>query len=415
MHLTSDNLVKTLVTCANGPADEPAEIVALVHGTQQSFAATLFSAWQAEGAALNVGLLQETDAVRSRVDFYRAVAAQLLAKVDGLTTVKGLEVADLYPAGWVRYMNDIDFVAPDESSLWQAVGLLTGDGWDLDGATFTYADGSLQAVVSLRLPHEDRYQFSYGIEVSTFYTLGDLRGIRPVLRLPAKWRTPGIKNMVMLLNERYEQPFRARDVLDAALLRESLRDGEIATLHEAITELNLAPEYSELAGLVRDAGLGELSSLPGGHVTAARVRARRLARGASFFTRPVTGAARHLQRRMIAGTLGRGQAVAWTALGARLDVASAVQGGLIAFGLPLDGPAPDVTAAVLHHRGKQAWIDTPAGRFLLTIGEEVEEWAVAELSRQPDPEMSQRARDEPVSMEGGAQWTATSGSGASRA
>jgi hypothetical protein len=389
MDLTADSLVKTLVLCASGPADEPAEIVALVHRTQQSFAATLFSAWQAEGAALNATLMQETDVVRSRVDLYRSVADQLLAKVDGLTTVKGLEVADLYPAGWVRYMNDIDFVAPDESCLWRAAGLLTGDGWDLDGATFTHADGSLQVMVSLRRPHEDRYQLSYGIELCTFYTLGNLCGIRPVLRLPAKWRAPGIKNMVMLLNERCEQPFRARDVLDAALLRESLRDGEVATLHEAITELNLAPEYSELAGLVRDAGLGELSSLPGGHLTAARVRARRLARGASFFARPVTGAARHLQRRMITGALGRGQAAAWTALGPRLDVASAVQGGLLAFGLPLDGPAPDVTAAVLHHRGKQAWMDTPAGRFLLTIGDEVEESAVAELSRQRDPEMSQ--------------------------
>jgi hypothetical protein len=388
MDLTSDNLVKTLVTCASGSADEPAEIVALVHRSQQSFAATLFSAWQTEGAALNAALRQETDTMRSRVNFYRSVADRLLGSVNGLTTVKGLEVAGLYPAGWVRYMNDIDFVANDETGLWRAVGLLVGDGWIVDGATFTYIGGSLQVVVSLRLPHEDRYQFSYGIDIANFYTLGDLCGIRPVLSLPAKWRTPGIKNALMLLNERYEQPFRARDVLDAALLRESLRDGEIATLHEAITELNLAPEYSELAALVRDAGLGELSPLPGGHVTVARVRARRLGRGARFFARPVTGAARHLQRRMLSGALGRGQAAAWTALQPRLDIASAVQGGLLAFGLPLAGPAPDVAAAVLHHRGKRAWMDTPVGRFLLTIGGEVEESDVAELSGQRDPEMS---------------------------
>jgi hypothetical protein len=387
MDLTADNLVKTLVTCASGPADEPAEIVALVRRAQPSFAATLFSAWQTEGATLNAALLQETDIMRSRVKFYRSVADRLLATVDGMTTVKGLEVADLYPAGWVRYMNDIDFVAPDEPGLWRAVGLLMGDGWDLAGITVTHADGSLQMLVGLRLPHEDRYQYSYGVDISTFYTLGDLCGIRPVLRLPVKWRAPGIKNMLMLLNERYEQPFRARDVLDAALLRESLRDGEIASLHEAIIELNLAPEYSELAGLVRDAGFGELSSLPGGHLTGARVRARRLARGACFFARPVTGTARHLQRRMLTGTLGRGQASAWTALGPRLEIASAVQGGLLAFGLPLDGPAPDMTAAVLRQRGKQAWMDTPAGRFLLTVGEEIEESALAELSGQRDPEM----------------------------
>jgi hypothetical protein len=44
---------------------------------------------------------------------------------------------------------------------------------------------------------------------------------------------------------------------------------------------------------------------------------------------------------------------------------------------------------VLHQRGKQAWMDTPVGRFLLTTGEEVEESAVAELSGQLDPAMSQ--------------------------
>src|ERR1700722_20246362 len=135
MDLTSDDLVKTLVTCASGSADEPAEIVALVHRSQQSFAATLFSAWQAEGAALNAALLQETDTIRSRVNFYRSVADRLLGTVNGLTTVKGLEVADLYPAGWVRYMNDIDFVANDETGLWRAVGLLIGDGWIVDSAT----------------------------------------------------------------------------------------------------------------------------------------------------------------------------------------------------------------------------------------------------------------------------------------
>jgi hypothetical protein len=48
-----------------------------------------------------------------------------------------------------------------------------------------------------------------------------------------------------------------------------------------------------------------------------------------------------------------------------------------------------VAAAVLHHSGKRAWMDTPVGRFLLTIGGEVEESAVAELSGQRDPEMSQ--------------------------
>lgn len=384
MELTTGNLVEALVTCSRGPVDEPAEIVALVRQAQPAFAATLYSAWQAEGTELSLALREELEAGRTRVDFYRSVAARVMPAVSGLTTIKGLEVAALYPDGLVRYMNDLDFIAASERDLWQAVGLLLTDGWELDTATFSYIDGALQVMVSLRYPNENRYQLPYGIELATYYTLGNQGGIPPVLRLPGPWRTPAIKNTLMLLHERYEQPFRARDVVDAALLHESLRDGELDTLHRAVVALGLAAEYSELVRLIRDAGLASPPRLPGGRWTAARVRTRRLARGAGFFARPLAGTGRHLQRRLMMGEPGRAEGLLWAAVQRRLRVPAAVSAGLLAFGLPLDGPRPAVTGAVLYRRGELAWADTPVGRFLLTIGDDVPASAVDELSGPAD-------------------------------
>jgi hypothetical protein len=398
MELTSGKLVETLATCSKGPAGEPAEIVALVRQAQPSFAATLYSAWEAEGAELSPALRAELEAVRARVDLYRSVAASVMSAVSGLTTIKGLEVAALYPSGLVRYMNDLDFVASGEHELWQAVSFLLEDGWDLDTATFSHIGGAPQVMVSLRRENEDRYQLPYGIELATYYTLGNQGGIPRVLRLPAQWTTPAIKNTLMLLHERYEQPFRARDVLDAALLHESLRDGEVDALHRGVVTLGLAVEYAELVRLIRDAGLGSPPRIPGGEWTTARVRARRLTRGASFFTRPLYGTARHLQRRLMMGAPGRVESMLWARVQRRLPVLPAVRAGLLAFGLPLDGPRPAVTAAVLCQRGELAWADTPVGRFLLTTGDEVSQSAVDELSggRPPADDAPQAAAPEAV-------------------
>ena len=66
MELTSGKLVETLATCSKGPADEPAEIVALVRQAQPSFAATLYSAWKAEGTELSPALREELEAGRAR-------------------------------------------------------------------------------------------------------------------------------------------------------------------------------------------------------------------------------------------------------------------------------------------------------------------------------------------------------------
>ena len=76
----------------------------------------------------------------------------------------------------------------------------------------------------------------------------------------------------------------------------------------------------------------------------------------------------------------------------RLPVPAALSGGLLAFGLPLEGPAPRVDRAVLCRRGNLAWADTPVGRFLLTIGDYVSQDEVDDLTG-PGPAAAHAGQD----------------------
>ncbi len=392
MELRAENLTEALGAACGELAEEPAAVVELVHRTEPGFAATMFSAWRAEGIALNAALTEDVESAADRVDRYRLVAAELTGQVTSLTAVKGLEVAALYPAGLVRYMNDLDFIAPSQEDLWAAIGWLTGTGWDVDTATFSFLEGTLHVMVSMRMQNDDRFRLPYGIELATYYTLGNQGGIPPIVRMPGTWRAAAVKNSIMLLHERYEQPFRARDLVDAALLHESMSEGECRALHEAVIALNLAVEYSELVRLVKQAGLADLTPLPGGRWTTARTRVARMSRGAGFFAKPVAGTGRHLQRRLMMANPGQAEKAAWDLVQRRLHPVTAIRAGLLGFGLPVSGPRSDVTRAVLRRRGDLAWADTPAGRFLLTVGDFVSQEAAAELGdgeqAEPEPDLA---------------------------
>ncbi len=224
MDLTAEKVLDALALCSGKSATSPDEMVELVRRSEPGLAVTLFSAWEAAGEGLSLALHAEVEAVRQRMAFYQSVVERIGAKVPDLTLIKGLEVAALYPAGVVRNMTDIDVIAPSESAQWDVVALLMQDGWALESASAVSLDGELHLMVGMGLPHEDRYQAAYTAEIGTVYTLGNLAGIPPVVSLPPRWQTPAVKNMLMLLNERYEQPFRAKDLIDSVLLHEQLSE-----------------------------------------------------------------------------------------------------------------------------------------------------------------------------------------------
>jgi len=170
--------------------------------------------------------------------------------------------------------------------------------------------------------------------------------------------------------------------VDASMLLGPATDDERTRLAAAVARLGLQPEYAELARLVARTTLPALPAMRGPVWGGARARLRRLARASSQVRRPLVGTARHLQRRTIAGESRWFEHRPWMGLQRRLAVRSAVRGGVLAFGFPLAGTPAQGDSAVIHERSGMCWADTPVGRFVLTIGDDVDETAVEELSGQ---------------------------------
>ena len=385
MDLTADALTRVLAVCCGFEPEGPEEAVLMVRQEQPSFAPTLYSAWRNEGSPLNPALRYELDVQTARIESYRKLAADLAGRVPGVIPLKGLEVADHYPADSTRYMNDLDYAVPrgavpteaatDEARLWRLVNELLAVGWDLHTATFWIFGGDLQVLVSLRRPHEDPYSLPYGVEIASYITMGDLAGVAPVLELPRRWRDPVVKNLLMLLFERFEQPYRARDLVDAALLLQAL-DSHPVLWHE-IDRIGLWPEYTELTGLLARA---ELVTVPvparPRALSVAGSRARRAGRRLAGMRRPARAAARHLQQRLVFHQQSTPERLLWAAAQRRLPADRALRAGLLCFGLPLPDVRPDVAGATVRQRDGVTFVDTPAGRFLLTAGDDVDQDAV---------------------------------------
>lgn len=383
MDLDAAALTRVLGLCAGEQPAGPEETVLLLRQSQPSLAPTMYSAWQSQGWELNPALRYELEVQRRRVQHYRQVAGDLAVAEPSIVPVKGLEVADLYPPGWVRYMNDLDYTVADERVLWRVVGALVEAGWEVDTGTFSLVGERLQIMVSLRRRHEDPYCLPYGVEVLNYVALGDLAGVPALTALPAGCHVPAVKNLLMLLFERFEQPYRARDVVDAALLLDATSAEHRAVLRQAVHRLGLWPEYAELGRLLAAAELGVRLSLPTSTaVLAARIG--RWARQSARARRPLEAAAVRLQRRMIFGSMLPPERWAWARVQARLPASWALRAGLQCFGLPLDDGQPGLHTASIRERGGIAWVDTPVCRFLLTAGDEVEQ-STLDLLAAPEP------------------------------
>jgi hypothetical protein len=383
MDLSARALMRVLaVSCGTEP-EGPEEAVLMVHREQPSFAPTLYAAWRSEGAELNPAMRYELDVQAARIDRYRKLAAQLNQRVPGMVPLKGLEVADQYPDGCVRYMNDLDYFC-DEPRLWRLVGGLLEDGWDLHTGTFSIFDGGLHTLMCLRLPHEDPYSLPYGVEVTSYVTMGNLAGVPPVLRLPSRWRDPVLKNLLMLLFERFEQPYRARDLVDAGLLLQGLRQHQ--DLWHELDRLGLWPEYLELADLLARTELVTLPCPPRPRaLSLAASRALRAGQRLAALRRPADAAVRHLQQRLVFNRLTRGERMLWAATERRLPVGRALNAGLLCFGLPVPGVRPGVSAATIRRRDGLTFVDTPVARFVLTAGDDVDQESLDRLAEDAPP------------------------------
>ena len=102
------------------------------------------------------------------------------------------------------------------------------------------------------------------------------RILRTANRLPEP--LPQVAGSILaLVAERWERPFRTRDVYDLAVLCDHLDPAERARLCTALTATGLWPEMRELSSLLRHSGLRPAPDLPNGRRLAGLAWAARLA------------------------------------------------------------------------------------------------------------------------------------------
>ncbi|MFC6086178.1 nucleotidyltransferase family protein [Sphaerisporangium aureirubrum] len=373
--LTSGELEEVLASVTGQEMETPGEILHVARRSQPSFVATLLSAWEGEGRDLGPGLSHELEQLRVRTAFYRDLRARLASEWRDPVSMKGLEIADRYPEPLMRYMNDLDYWVPEEDRLWGIARWLIEDGWAVHSATFMRQDGGLHLIVSMRRFPEDPYALSYGVELGTLALLGDRIGVPSRTRLPAACAEPLAKNLIMMLMERFEQPFRARDLVDAAVLLDGAPSAAVKACALAVHELALWPEYAELVALLEQTPL-EVPRLPGDLRTlSVAAQARRRATAAGGLRQPFNFALTNLQNRMMNGTSGVLSRRAWGLAERRLDARAALRAGLLLFALPVE-TGRLAERATLYERGGTLWADTPVGSFVLVHGDEIDESAL---------------------------------------
>jgi hypothetical protein len=178
-----------------------------------------------EGARLDGPHERRLEAFRLQRERYAGLVADLRRACPSLYQIKGFHVQDLYPPGVLRDSNDLDLVVPDPGDMPGAVRLLLARGFEplLCGVDLV-PDGRLAyhlGMRSTRFVSADHPRADY-VELANYSLVGNHLVPLSFVDLRA---VPGaaFANLLATLCERFEQPHRTRDLIDARLSLERLR------------------------------------------------------------------------------------------------------------------------------------------------------------------------------------------------
>ncbi|HEY3734635.1 MAG TPA: hypothetical protein VGL63_12035 [Streptosporangiaceae bacterium] len=386
--------LRQLMISRGAPAADDEALLRAARDPRHKLAVTLLSGWQASGRLLTDEQRAELAEHRHRIGRYLEVWPVIAAAAPDAYLVKGSAIAAHYPAGLLRAAGDLDVVCP-AAQLWPAARRLIEAGWEFGAFTIVPGRTSPPAVsrtrrggtgdaagwhilVELSQPSDTSIDEPYVIELRTADVATSIA--RPAWRLPAGASFPVAANILALAAERWERPFRSRDIYDLAVLSDRLDAAEAASLRDGLTATGLWPELRELAGLLRRSGLRPAPSLPDDRAAVRRARAARALRSAVRWSHPVR-ALGYLSLATVDRDRGaRADRLAWL-VGERIGTRRLLRLGLPLFAVPLPaGPAPAGSPRAapdelsLVQRGGHLVAVTPVGRFLMVAGACQEQW-----------------------------------------
>ncbi|MEJ2851891.1 MULTISPECIES: hypothetical protein [unclassified Saccharothrix] len=236
---------------------------------------TVLSLLARDGLALGSGSGDELRRARTRRATYAGTVEAMVAATGG-RVVKGPSLAEFYPDGVERAVGDIDFIVPDEATLWRAAAVVL-DRHPVETINLSVFGRDERAVlVVLEWPAGDPVlDNDFKVEICTTPFAGDGGAVPVRSGLPAD---RSVADLLALGEERFQRPFSAKDVLDIAVVG-GVERFAVDDLVDAARRLLLAPELVELFDLADEAGvLGALApALPGLRDAAEVERARRAA------------------------------------------------------------------------------------------------------------------------------------------
>ena len=277
-------------------------LLRIARSPDHKLAITVLSALESAGRELSQAQQAELQDNRRRIARYREAWSVISAVAPKARLVKGPTIAAFYPAGLLRSAGDLDVICP-QAELWLAARALIDDGWQV--GTFTVLPAAATApvgstgqagpggeddcrwhiLVELSQPSDsDVIDEAYGVELRTVEVATTLRA---TARRTGGPLASAAANVFALVAERWERPFRSRDIFDLAVLSERLDAAERGRLRAALTATGLWPEMRELARLLRRSGLRPAPDLPGSRWLAWRSRAVRLASAVALWSSPV--------------------------------------------------------------------------------------------------------------------------------
>ncbi|MGC4982041.1 nucleotidyltransferase family protein [Streptomyces sp. DT193] len=356
-----------------GPMASREAVLRTARDGRHKLAATLLSLWAEDGRPLTEAERAELRLHRERVDHYRRIWSRLRTAAPGASLLKGMTIAGLYPPGVLRAAGDLDVVCPGHEDLWNCARHLTANGWDLAAFTVSPArtgDGvPLHLGAEFRSPAPEPSPDPYAVGLFTAEIVTEVRA--PAWQLTRPSHSALAACAVALVAERWERPFRSRDLLDLALLLQHLDDTGVRQLRTDLARTGLWPEWREALRAMARLGWRPAVTLPHTRRAAVRARLLRAAHATARWSSPVRAPALIAQ----AGIEGEGGRIAELAsdlahrgIGARRLLGA----GLPLFGVPVDDERTDRLR--LHDVGRHLVARTPLGSFLLVSGAARREW-----------------------------------------
>lgn len=338
----------------------------------------LASAWQSEGVTLSPPVAYEVEIFRRRFEGHRKLFAEMKGRVESLEVVKGNEIGDLYPEGWVRGGKDMDLRAPNQNDLWKAAAVLQEKGWTCSTIFVQRVEGTDNVIAVMKGDSLDpMFMRPEVVEIGCMAFMGNFFGLRPALAASIDPATPKTAlHLLGVLEQRLERKLVGRDVMDAVVLLERMDAADLSALWSLVDGLDSWKEWGHLVLVLDYLDIaGEDKLMPGGgRPRRRRASIRRGTRAVLRGVRPSVLVRSLVHKVSVRRWNGRLAMAAANFSGKMIHPTRILAAGLPLVGIPVD-PRPagkDVTTEVV---GRRLVVRCPLGTYLAIYGHEYEpEW-----------------------------------------